>query len=93
MYSKKVLANVADVKEFFGWLLDEGINFHPEDSFSNYINVKTKGPSFSKEVADELDGLMDQAWKICENYDIDICALSCEVAWPKLFGTKYDSNN
>lgn len=80
LYYHKDLETIADVKEFFKWLLDEGINFHPEDDFKNYINVETKEPSFSPEVVDELNGLMDQAWSICEKFGLNCCEVACEIA-------------
>ena len=80
LYYHKDLKTIDDVKEFFTWLLDEGINFHPEDDFANFINVETKEPSFSAEVAAELNDLMDQAWSICEKLGLDCCGVACEIA-------------
>lgn len=78
----KELSSLSDVKEFFGWLADEGVNFHPEDSFKNMATL-------SADEADELDELMDQAWSICERENVDICEVACEVTWPKVFGREY----
>ena len=85
LYYHKDLKTIDDVKEFFTWLLDEGINFHPEDSFGKYINIETGEPSFSGPVAVELDDLMDQAWSICEKLGVDCCEVACEITLEKCY--------
>ena len=40
LYYHKDLKTISDVQDFFEWLLDEGINFHPENSFADFIRKK-----------------------------------------------------
>lgn len=35
---------VEDVKTFAKQLTSEGISFHPDDDFNNYINMETEKP-------------------------------------------------
>ena len=71
---------VADIKYFFTYLLEvKGLNFHPDEDFSNYISVKNDKPTFSKSEIDYYNSLMGRAFEICQSNNTDICdlALGC----------------
>lgn len=57
---------VEDVRTFARDLTKEGINFHPDDDFNEYINYETGKDTFSKEEADFRNILMDKCFEICE---------------------------
>ena len=69
---------IEDVSQFFKDLVSEGLNFHPDTTFEDYINEETK-PTYTKEQADLRDSLMSQAFDICYKSDIDIYDLSMEI--------------
>jgi hypothetical protein len=60
------LADEADVEEWFRRLVERGINFHPEETFEEMVNLKTGARTFSRKDARRLDELMDRANEICE---------------------------
>ncbi|MEA5458954.1 hypothetical protein VB796_07895 [Arcicella sp. LKC2W] len=64
--STKEINSLKGVRLFFKALNHASLAFHPEDSFTNYINLETKKPCFSEKEAIRLDGLMDKCFKICE---------------------------
>lgn len=39
--------NLEDVATFVTQLVAEGLNYHPDDDFNNYINMETHEPSYS----------------------------------------------
>jgi hypothetical protein len=52
-------------------LIAAGINFHPEESFRELVDVRTGARCFGVEDARRLDRLMDRAYELCD---------PCEVA-------------
>lgn len=67
---------VEDVKLFFNQLLDESLNFHPDEDFANYINIDTRQPTYSNEEAQLRNQLMDRSFEICEQNSEDIYELA-----------------
>lgn len=43
----QVINTIDDVNAFFTELLDESLNFHPDEGFANYINIDTSEPTYS----------------------------------------------
>ena len=72
------ITTTEDVKEFFAWLTNEAIPFHPDDSFHDY-----EGITFDE--ATELDLMMDKCFDVCEEAGEDIyaIALECETKTKK----------
>lgn len=67
--------NEVDVLRWFATLTEAGLNFHPEDRFSNMVEYRTGQPSMTDEDAKLLDAKMDEAYaEIGEDGDV------CEVA-------------
>lgn len=58
-----------DVKFFFRELMDNDINFHPDDSFSQIIDWRTDEKVFSDTEAERLDSLMATCFDVCQSQD------------------------
>ncbi len=63
---KTKIESIDDVIEFATSLSKEGLSFHPDDDFRDYINMKTNGPFYTKDDADFRNILMRQCFDICE---------------------------
>jgi len=68
-----------DVKAFAKQLIAEGVSFHPDDDFNDYVNFKEDKPCYSKEEADLKNELMNNCFKVCEKEGVDIYDLMLEV--------------
>lgn len=75
----KEIKKVSDVKKFASLLTEEGINFHPDNDFSDYINLKTRKPSFSKIEIAHRNSLMKQCFYVCKKNKVDIYNVMCRV--------------
>ncbi|GAA4465489.1 hypothetical protein GCM10023093_17770 [Nemorincola caseinilytica] len=73
------IKTVDDVKTFFNELHDEGLNFHPDDLFEQYIHRETNQPFYTDEQAIERNRLLAQAFEVCEREDVDIYELCIEI--------------
>ena len=69
-----------DVVAFAKQLINEGVNFHPDDDFKNYINLETDEPTYSNEEAELRNELMNQCFAVCEKNGVDIYDTMIEVA-------------
>ncbi|MBQ8713107.1 MAG: hypothetical protein IJ551_09870 [Prevotella sp.] len=62
-----------DVGRFFFWLVfDCKINFHPDDNFADYVCEATGETTFNDKQADMYNEVMDECFKVCEQYQRDI---------------------
>lgn len=68
-----------DVKEFVHQLMAEGLNYHPDDDFENYVNTETGEPSYSPDAAKLRNQLNDKCFEVCEVAGADIYDLSMEI--------------
>lgn len=75
----KSISTVDDVKIFFKQLFAEGLNFHPDDPFEDYINTDTKEPFYTEEEAKVREILICEAFEVCENENIDIYEICIEI--------------
>jgi hypothetical protein len=75
----KQITTTKDVVAFAKQLIKEGVSFHPDDDFNDYINLETKEPTYSKEDADFRNELMNQCFTVCEKNGIDIYDSMSEV--------------
>jgi hypothetical protein len=73
------ISNSEDVIAFAMQLLNEGVNFHPDEDFRNYINVETSEPTYTEEEAELRNLLMAQCITTCEEIGIDVYDTMCEV--------------
>jgi len=68
-----------DVKAFAKQLIAEGVSFHPDDDFNDYVYFKEDKPCYSKEEADLRNALMNNCFEVCEKEGVDIYELMLEV--------------
>jgi hypothetical protein len=77
--------DIQDVKNFALFLVNEqNLNFHPDDDFSNYINLETSLPIYSEEEAKILNFQMDRCFEICDEHGSDIYELMGKPLFDKL---------
>ncbi|HSR94762.1 MAG TPA: hypothetical protein VLK56_07840 [Solirubrobacterales bacterium] len=70
------LSDLAAVEAWLGALLNAGINFHPEESFGELVDLKTGARCFSVSDANRLDRLMDRAYELCDPYEVAVRLIS-----------------
>lgn len=68
-----------DVKAFAKQLITEGVSFHPDDDFNDYINLKENKRSYTKEEVDLRNELMGNCFEVCEKEGVDIYDVMLEV--------------
>jgi hypothetical protein len=73
------IRSLEDVKEFVVQLVVEGLNYHPDDDFENYINIETGEPSYSPDEAFLRNRLNAQCFEVCESAGADIYDMSMEI--------------
>lgn len=75
----KEINNLDDVRLFAEQLIQEGTNFHPDDDFSIYINLKTGLATYTKSEAILRNELMEMSFKTCEVNQTDIYDFMSEI--------------
>lgn len=75
----QAIYTVEDVQKFFNDLHEEGLNFHPDDDFNNYINIDTREPTYTTDEAAERNKLLDQAFDVCDKNGVDIYELCIDI--------------
>lgn len=73
---------ITDMSHVYGFIYQicqEGILFHPDVSFSEFTNVKTGQPSFTKEESKRRDELMLSCFDVCEKNGLDIYQVSMDI--------------
>lgn len=73
------IRNIKDVEHFFNQLIEEGVNFHPDDDFTNYIDGDTHQPTFTADEALLRNTLLDKSFTVCEAAGVDIYDIAQEV--------------
>lgn len=64
---------MADVSSFFRWLhKDVSVIFHPDDDFTDYVDMLDTSPTFSQSAAGLLNEAMSLCFEICEAAGKDI---------------------
>lgn len=79
------IKNIDDVKLFANQLLNEGVNFHCDEDFNNYINSETNRKTYSKQKADFRNRLMNESFRICDKNGEDIYEIMGSVLTKQLF--------
>lgn len=77
------ISNLNDIDVFTDYLISKFMVFHPDDEFTNYINIETNELSFTMEEANKLNDLMSECFKICEANGVDIYDYMLERALNK----------
>lgn len=73
------IKTVEDVKVFFNELMAEGLNFHPDDPFSDYVHTASGEQLYSDQEAVVRDNLLEQAFEACEKEGADIYDLCIDI--------------
>ena len=85
----KEIKSIGDVEAFAKQLIDEGLSFHPDDEFNDYISLKDNKRSYTAEEAESRNELMRQCFDICENEGVDIYDLMLETTLTETGMDKY----
>ncbi|WP_345955273.1 hypothetical protein [Mucilaginibacter sp. PAMB04168] len=73
------IKTLEDVKEFVHQLMAEGLNYHPDDDFDNYVSMQTGDPSYTPAEALLRNQLNDKCFEVCEAAGADIYDISMEI--------------
>lgn len=70
------ITSTKDVETFFHHIVNERkVNFHPDDMFEEYIDLKTKEPTFTPSECEPYNHLMEEAFEVCEKEGVDIFSI------------------
>jgi hypothetical protein len=76
----KTISSGMDVWSFFNFLHNvDGVAFHPEQDFNEYINSKTGKPTYTPEEEKKRNDLMGLCRKVCATLGIDIFTIGMEA--------------
>ena len=79
------ITTIEDVKLFaFQLVNEETLNFHPDNDFSEYINIETNMPVYSPEESKKLNIQMYKCFEVCEQFNEDIYELMGQPLFEKL---------
>ena len=86
--------DITDVKEFAAFLIGEGVAFHPDNNFNEYVNIETGEPTYSDEQAAERNKLMNRCFQVCEEsgesiYEIMMGVYLKETGMDSLIGRDF----
>jgi len=85
----KSIETIDDVWDFFNYLHKvEGVNFHPEQDFDDYIHGTTHKPTYAKREVKERNRLMEQCFNVCAKNGFDIFRIGIEAQKRNLFNEK-----
>ena len=69
-----------DVESFFRYIYgDLNILIHPDDDFSEVIDIHTEEPFFTKDEVKVLNSYMDRCFRICTFYRKDIYEIAINI--------------
>jgi hypothetical protein len=95
----ETIRTIQDVLQFHRALWAEGLNYHPEEDFFNYVNTDKLDefgehpPSYTHEEATLRNALLDQAYAVCEAAGVDICSVGLEEFIFLVCGTWYSEED
>lgn len=75
----KKIENTKDVIAFAEQIVREGVSFHCDDDFNDYINIETEKQTYTRQEADFRNELMEQCFDLCEEAGVDIYRVMNEV--------------
>ena len=85
----KSINTIDDVWEFFNYLhIVDGVLFHPEGDFREFINWETDKPTYTAKEAKERNILMDKCFDVCSENDFNIFQIGLEAIKRNLNGDK-----
>lgn len=70
------IKTIEDVAFFASQLVNkENLNFHPDDDFSDYINLETQESLYSEKEIQILNQQMKKCFDVCDQFGADIYVL------------------
>jgi hypothetical protein len=75
---------VDDVLQFHRAIWSEGVSYHPEEDFFNYVHIRDVDENgnyirtYTDAEATLRNNLLDQAYEVCEAAGVDICEVGLE---------------
>lgn len=72
------IETIEDVKLFAKQIISEGVSFHPDDDFNDYVNLKTNAPTYTPEEAEVRINLMNECFEKCNQAGVDIYEIMLE---------------
>ncbi len=75
----KKIENTKDVITFAEQIIKEGVSFHCDDDFNDYVNFVTKKQTYTTQQANFRNELMEQCFEVCERNGVDIYSVMNEV--------------
>lgn len=80
-----LIQTTSDVEKFINCLiLEENLNFHPDEDFRNYVLLDTGLSSYTEEEAELRNHLLDECFDVCEKYEADIYQIGIEILFNQL---------
>lgn len=61
-----MIKQINNVEAFEKQIIIEGVSFHPDDGFNDYVVLKINKPCYKKSEADDRNELMNQCFAICK---------------------------
>jgi len=74
------IKNTEDVKKFAVQLIGEGVSFHPDDDFADYVNFKTGEPCYSGRKSALRNRRMAECFEVCSKENTDIYEIMLAVS-------------
>lgn len=78
-----------DVKSFAKEIIADGVSFHPDDDFKDYVYFRENKRCYTDDEAGLRNDLMDQCFNVCEKEGVDIYGLMLEVTLKETGMDKY----
>lgn len=77
------MTSIGDVKNFAEYLrYVRKTQTHPDDKFEDYIDTNTGLRVFSEDEAEYFNGLMEEAFVVCDSKGADIYEIWYQVYFP-----------
>ena len=73
------IKSIKDVELFAYQITKEGVSFHPDDDFNDYINFSTAEKYYNNEDINLRNKLMNQSFRVCSNLNVDIYDIMYKV--------------
>ena len=73
-----------DVVAFFRCLEMEGLVFHPDTDFNDYVEIGTGKPTYTPAQAKVRNELLNRCFEICSDEEFDIYELGIAVFYPEM---------
>lgn len=72
------IQTIEDVKHYAKKLTAEGLSFHPDDDFNDYVNFTNNTLFYNSEEAELRNKLMNDCFDVCEKEGSDIYEIMME---------------